>query len=757
MDERHQTTYKDRPRPTVRPADVGEAPQVSREHRVQVTKADYTTREDVPSPQRRATVTRAQVGAPAAPAPEPQEAPARKGIRSLFGGQEKKERAPREKGKPSGFSMLFAKTPEDEARAAARKAARTADAPEEPSLPQTSPAAPRREEPARVTKAAFPSDAPVERTPSAPPRVTVSQQVPQPREEAPAEQTPSAPPRVTVSQQVPQPREEAPAKRETPVVKTKAAPSVLPLTDNPKGPRENRTAPHHGATRRAVAALASAAFLFVSVPVAVGVAESSAAKEVQVQEVAEEAPAEEVNFRNTPVQATPVPLATQMASPSLRIAAGQEDAVITQVQERLMELSYMDWDEPTTLYGPHTQTALNLFQKKNGMETPEDNSLQQECYDLLMSDAAQSYVASEGDDGEDIKDLQIRLRELGYLDKATGHFGSDTLAAVQKFQSLNNLNVDGKIGTNTKELLYSEEAKANAYSLGEESEKIRTYQNRLKKLGYLTTEPDGKYGNDTVTAVRRFQEINGLIADGWLGTDTINLLMSDDAEGNALKFGSRGNDVVRVQERLKELKYLSNKATGYYGSATEDAVYTFQKTNKLNADGKVGRQTMNVLMSSSAKKYAGKTYQKPASSSSNKNNGSSGSSSSKKDPVKITGTNADSLVAVAASKIGCKYVRGAKGPDKFDCSGFVYWCLNQVGIKQGYLTSYGWRSVTKYEKIKKMSDVRKGDILVYYGHVGLAISDSTMIDASSSNGKIVKRTFHGNYWRKNWICAYRLF
>jgi len=41
----------------------------------------------------------------------------------------------------------------------------------------------------------------------------------------------------------------------------------------------------------------------------------------------------------------------------------------------------------------------------------------------------------------------------------------------------------------------------------------------------LTTKPDGKYGNDTVIAVKRFQENNGLIADGYMGLATTELLM----------------------------------------------------------------------------------------------------------------------------------------------------------------------------------------------------------------------------------------
>lgn len=38
------------------------------------------------------------------------------------------------------------------------------------------------------------------------------------------------------------------------------------------------------------------------------------------------------------------------------------------------------------------------------------------------------------------------------------------------------------------------------------------------------------------------------------------------------------------------------------------------------------------------------------------------------------------IVQAALTKVGCKYVWGAKGPNQFDCSGFVYWCLKEAGV-----------------------------------------------------------------------------
>lgn len=459
--------------------------------------------------------------------------------------------------------------------------------------------------------------------------------------------------------------------------------------------------------------------------------------------------------------ATPLPTPTPEPHPDREaFKQGLTAPLVAGIQERLMELDYMDWDEPTQYYGPQTKASVRLFQRQHGLDT--DGCVGADTYALLLSDEAQKYTVSIGVEGTDVKELQIRLRELGYMDKATELFGTETEAAVKKFQERNGLSSDGKVGEQTREMLYSEDAKANYFERGEVSEKLKTYQNKLSKLGYLTTTPDGKYGNDTENAVKRFQERNGGIADGYLGPATIELLMSSDAQANALMIGMKGSDIARVQERLKELNYLSGKADGYFGSKTESAVYAFQKRNSLSADGKVGKHTLSVLMSSKAKKASSSTPQESPSGdggTSAEPPSSSGSSSSSGGGASSGGGTVDSFISIAKSKLGCKYVRGAKGPDRFDCSGFVYWCLNQAGVSQGYMTSSAWQKCTKYQKISSMSNLERGDVISFRGHVGIYLGGGQMIDASSGEGKIrISSNIQSSaYWKRNFKCGFRIF
>ncbi|MDP0919205.1 NlpC/P60 family protein, partial [Klebsiella pneumoniae] len=47
------------------------------------------------------------------------------------------------------------------------------------------------------------------------------------------------------------------------------------------------------------------------------------------------------------------------------------------------------------------------------------------------------------------------------------------------------------------------------------------------------------------------------------------------------------------------------------------------------------------------------------------------------------GTEGAEVVKAALTKLGSPYVMGAKGDKKFDCSGLVYWAINQVDPQLG--------------------------------------------------------------------------
>lgn len=70
----------------------------------------------------------------------------------------------------------------------------------------------------------------------------------------------------------------------------------------------------------------------------------------------------------------------------------------------------------------------------------------------------------------------------------------------------------------------------------------------------------------------------------------------------SLKFGAKGEEVKKIQRRLKELNYFDGTIGGNYLTKTQTAVKDFQKDNGLQIDGECDEVTYNRLFSSEAKK-----------------------------------------------------------------------------------------------------------------------------------------------------------
>ncbi len=61
------------------------------------------------------------------------------------------------------------------------------------------------------------------------------------------------------------------------------------------------------------------------------------------------------------------------------------------------------------------------------------------------------------------------------------------------------------------------------------------------------------------------------------------------------KLGSRGEEVRRIQKKLKELGYYKGSVDGIYGTATQKAVKSFQKNCGITVDGIAGPKTLKFL------------------------------------------------------------------------------------------------------------------------------------------------------------------
>ena len=238
---------------------------------------------------------------------------------------------------------------------------------------------------------------------------------------------------------------------------------------------------------------------------------------------------------------------------------GAQGEAVTAIQQKLTDLGYYT-GKISGNFLEGTRVAVKRFQKDYGLEATGE--LDAETEELLMN--AEYRVLEEGDDGDDVTRLQQHLKDLGYFNQnATGKFRSITREAVKAFQKNNSLKASGVADQETQRVLYSGTA--------------------LPKGGKPTPTPAP--GTD-------LGDINDMVIAG------DGEIMEEVAYTNRLTRGDKGENVKKVQIRLKELGFFDGPISGNYMNQTIAAIKAFQLHNGLNADGITGEATWNMLFNS---------------------------------------------------------------------------------------------------------------------------------------------------------------
>ena len=369
--------------------------------------------------------------------------------------------------------------------------------------------------------------------------------------------------------------------------------------------------------------------------------------------------------------ATPAPTLSpseDMSSYTI-LQLGSSGNRVQALQEALIELGFLT-GTPDGVFGTGTQAAVVALQTMNDYPATGivDQNLQAHIYSGTPKNAkgvktdVKTLPPLAGlnivlnDRGQIVKDLQTRLKELGYYTGViSGTYDTKTRSAVISYQKAVGLQADGVCGAKTQAALLGTDVlqgmitptptpttmptpaptfqvPTGTVRKGDKGENARLVQQRLIDLGYLSGKADGVFGAASQKALEAFQSKHGLKVDGAAGTETYAILFSYDAlSANAMstpaptnaptaapvtptptlgpvtrdnvvtiREGTTGPEVSRLQERLTQLGYYSATVDGVCKLDDVAAIRAFQRNNKLSVDGVAGYDTQAKLYSLTA-------------------------------------------------------------------------------------------------------------------------------------------------------------
>lgn len=118
----------------------------------------------------------------------------------------------------------------------------------------------------------------------------------------------------------------------------------------------------------------------------------------------------------------------------------------------------------------------------------------------------------------------------------------------------------------------------------------------------------------------------------------------------------------------------------------------------------------------------------------------------------------DVLISTAKTALGTPYVRGGTSTDGFDCSGFVQWTFNQVGVK---LPRTAREQSRVGKAIRDIDDVQVGDIVAFHHpkrgyHTGIYVGDGKFIHSPRKRTRVRINSMDDPYFSKTFMGARRI-
>ena len=217
-----------------------------------------------------------------------------------------------------------------------------------------------------------------------------------------------------------------------------------------------------------------------------------------------------------------------------------------------------------------------------------------------------------------------------------------------------------------------------------------------------------------------------------------------ELESKQVEYEKQGDNLNNlITSKSAEVANLDSEIQAAAEAAAREAAERAAREAAEKAAKEAERQQAAASNNNAASTSNRNNTTSSSTATSNRNNTTSSSSSSSSSAPAVTkpsnsssstttsGTNANggSIVSRAYSQLGKPSVWGACGPNSFDCSGFVSYCLTGSYTRLGTtLTFMGWTRV---------SNPQPGDVVTTATHCGIYIGNGQMIHAPHT-GDVVK-------------------
>lgn len=136
-----------------------------------------------------------------------------------------------------------------------------------------------------------------------------------------------------------------------------------------------------------------------------------------------------------------------------------------------------------------------------------------------------------------------------------------------------------------------------------------------------------------------------------------------------------------------------------------------------------------------------------------------GSAPSESRPESTGSASGSEILAEAKKYLGVPYVYGGASPSGFDCSGFVYYVLKQVGISAYRTPADQWNQGSSVAR----SDLEPGDVVFFantagagLSHVGIYAGSGQFIHSPNSRSTVSYSDLSSGYWSDHYYGAKRM-